>query len=134
MELHLKIIGFLFVVLSLMHIAFPRYFKWNAELGGLSLVNRQMMYVHAFFIALVVLLIGVLCLTSSAELVNTALGRKISLGLALFWFTRLAFQLFVYSSKLWKGKRMETTIHVVFTLLWVYTGATFFAVYLSSSL
>lgn len=132
MELHLKIIGALLVVLALMHIAFPRYFKWSAELGSLSLMNRQMMYVHAFFIALVVLLMGLLCLTSSDELVTTPLGRKVSLGLAAFWLIRLVFQLCVYSSQLWRGKTMETAIHIAFTLFWAYTGGTFLMAYLST--
>ena len=125
MELHLKIIGLLLVVLALVHVIFPRYFDWKIQLGGLSLINRQMMYVHTFFIGLAVLLMGVLCLTSAAELIATALGRKISIGLFLFWLARLIVQFFGYSSELWKGKPFESTVHVVFTLLWIYLSGVF---------
>jgi hypothetical protein len=111
--------------LALAHLTFPRYFKWNKELKSLSLINRQMMMVHTFFIALGVFLIGLLCLTSSDELVNTNLGKKISLGLGLFWSLRLFIQFFGYSKKLWKNRTFETTIHVMFSILWTYLSIVF---------
>ena len=89
------------------------------------------MKVHTFFIALVVFLIGLLCLTSSNELINTELGKKVSLGFGIFWSCRLFIQFFVYSSKLWKGKKMETIIHIIFSILWVYLSYTFLKVYLT---
>jgi hypothetical protein len=57
-----------------------------------------MLYVHSFFIAFVVFLMGLLCLTSGTELATTVLGKRIALGLGIFWMTRLFFQLFGYSS------------------------------------
>ncbi len=84
-----------------------------------------MMYVHTAFIALAVLLMGVLCLIAPAELMNTQLGRKISLGLAIFWGCRLLVQFFGYSPKLWRGKRFETSMHILFTLLWIYLTTIF---------
>lgn len=129
MELHLKIIGVLLMLLALLHVIFPKYFKWKDELSLVSHVNRQMMYVHAFFIAFIVFLIGVLCLTSATELTTTNFGKRISLGLGIFWATRLLFQFFGYSSLLWKGKKFETTIHVLFSILWTYLSAVFFLAY-----
>ena len=96
MEIHFKIIGVLLIALALVHIVFPKYFNWDKELKSLSLINRQMMTVHTFFIALTVFLMGSLCLTSSAELIETNLGKKISLGLGLFWTVRLFIQFFGY--------------------------------------
>lgn len=120
MDIHLQIIGWALVSLAVLHIGFPKYFEWRENLASLTLINRQMMQTHTFFIALVVLGIGLLCLTSTEELIHTTLGRKISLYLLVFWFLRLLFQLFYYSPKLWKGKRFETTVHIVFTVFWVY--------------
>lgn len=125
METQLKVIGILLMALALIHLIFPRYFNWKEELKSLSLMNRQMMQVHTFFIALVVFLMGLLCFTSSAELTGTPFGRTISLGLAIFWIIRLFMQLFIYSPKLWKGKPFETTVHIFFTLLWVYLSVVF---------
>lgn len=120
MELHLKIIGFILIVLALTHSVFPRYFNWSEELQSISLINREMMQVHTFFIALILLLIGLLCLTSPTELIESKLGHKISLGLGIFWLARLLIQFFGYSSELWKGKSMERVVHIVFSFLWLY--------------
>jgi hypothetical protein len=131
MELHLNILGFLLVILALVHIAFPRYFNWKEELKGLSMINRQMMYVHSLFIALLILMIGLLCLTSSKDLIETRLGNRIALGLCLFWSLRLIIQFFGYSSKLWKGKQLETIIHIAFSLLWTDLSIVFFMIFWS---
>ena len=129
MELHLKIIGSLLMLLALFHIPFPKYFQWKKNLESLTLINRQMMKTHTFFIALTVFLMGLLCISSSHELINTVLGRRIALGLGIFWIVRLLFQLFVYSSKLWRGKKFETSIHVLFTLFWCYLSFVFIKIY-----
>ena len=127
--LHLKITGYIFIGLACLHVWFPKYFNWNKELVSLSLINRQLMYVHTFFIALIVLLMGLLCIIQTQEIVTTGLGHKLSMGLFVFWFVRLIFQWFVYSHQLWKGKRFETTVHIMFTLLWIYFCIVFFAIY-----
>ena len=129
MELHLKITGIVLVPLALLHVIFPKYFRWKSELSFISDINRQMMYVHAFFIALIVFLMGMLCLTSSSELATTTLGKRVSLALAIFWMARLLIQFFGYSSLLWKGRTFETTVHVCFSLLWTYLTGVFLLVY-----
>jgi hypothetical protein len=130
MEIHLKIVGSVLIALSLMHIIIPRYFKWERELASLSLITKQILYVHTFFIAFIVLLMGLLCLCYSRELVYNPFGRVISLGLFGFWLTRLIFQFFVYSPALWRGKRFETAMHVMFSLIWTYFTVVFLFSYL----
>ena len=130
MELHLKITGTLLILLALMHYFFPKYFNWKQELSSLSLINRQLMYIHSFFIAFVIFLMGLLCLTSANELLNTSFGKRILLGLAIFWAARLLVQFFGYSSKLWKGRSLETTIHIMFSLFWIYLLVVFILAYL----
>jgi len=125
MQIHINIIGILLIALALVHIVFPKYFNWNKELKSLSLINRQMMTVHTFFIALTVFLMGMLCLTSSNELIETNLGKKISLGLGIFWTVRLFIQFFGYSTVLWKGKKLETSIHILFSMFWIYLSSMF---------
>jgi hypothetical protein len=131
MELHLKIIGVLLIALSLVHAFFPKYFKWTEELRTVSLINRQMMYIHTFFIAVSLFLMGLVCLTSASELLQTNLGKKVALGLGMFWLIRLVVQFFGYSSRLWKGKTFETTIHILATLLWIYLSTVFILTYLA---
>lgn len=129
MELHLKIIGAILILLAVIHLAFPKRFNWKTEFATLSLINRQVMYVHTFFIALVIFGIGVLCISSAQELIETKLGGKIAFGLFIFWFIRWLFQFFVYSTKLWRGKRFETYVHILFIFLWTYISIIFFLVY-----
>ena len=131
MELHFKLIGFLLMTLALVHIIFPKYFNWKEELKSLSLINKEMMIVHTFFVALIVFLMGLLCLTSATELIKTRLGKTISLGLGIFWSLRLIIQFFGYSTKLWKGKRFETIIHILFSALWIYLSIIFWINYIN---
>ena len=129
MEIHFKITGVLLIALALVHIVFPKHFNWDKELKSLSLINRQMMTVHTFFIALTLLLMGLLCLTSSSELIETKIKKKISLGLGVFWTVRLVIQFFGYSTDLWKGKKFETFMHIIFSLLWTYLSIIFLTTY-----
>lgn len=132
MQIHLHIIGVLLITLAFVHIFFPKYFNWKIELQPLELINRQMMTTHTFFIALTVFLMGLLCVTSATELIKTTLGNKLMLGLAVFWTIRLFFQFFVYSQQLWKGKKFETTMHIIFSGLWVYLSVIFFTIYFNN--
>ena len=125
METHLKIIGILLITLAVIHVIFPKYFNWTNELNAISLINKQMMYVHTFFVALMVFLMGLLCITSSNDLTQTPFGRRICFGLGVFWACRLMIQFFGYSSTLWKGKPFETTVHVLFSILWTYFSIVF---------
>ena len=129
MELQLKIIGFILIALSLIHLTFPKKFNWKEEFKSVSLINKEMMYIHTFFIGLIILLNGLLCILCASDLINTNLGKKISLGLFIFWCFRLLFQFIGYSSRLWKGKSFETIIHVLFTILWFYLTTIFLLVY-----
>jgi hypothetical protein len=129
MEIHLKIIGILLIGLALAHVIFPKYFNWKDELRPLSLINKQMMLVHTFFVALTVLLMGILCLASITDLIVTTLGKKICFGFGLFWSIRLFIQFFGYSKALWKGKIFETVVHIIFSLLWTYLSVVFFVIW-----
>jgi hypothetical protein len=131
MELLLKTTGILLIILALVHIAFPRYFDWKGDFKDCSLINKQMMYVHAFFVAVTVFLMGMICLICAEDIVHTRLGKRVSFGLFIFWALRLVIQFFVYSPNLWKGKRFETAMHILFSLLWIYLTVVFLLVYLS---
>ena len=128
MKTHLEFIGILLIGLALIHAVFPRYFRWREELHSVSLVTRQILHVHTFFIALMVLLMGALCLTSARDLIETSLGRRVSGGMFVFWVARWWIQFFGYSPELWKGKRFGTAVHLVFCVLWGYLSGVFLLV------
>jgi hypothetical protein len=119
--------GFLLMGLGLLHAVFPRYFRWREETAALTLLTRQILYIHTFFIGLTVFLMGLLCATSATDLIHSPLGRRICAGLGLFWGVRLILQFFGYSSDLWRGKPFETAMHVLFSLLWAFLTTLFSA-------
>ena len=129
MEIHISIIGILMILLSVIHVGFPQYFKWKVELNHLSLINRQMFLIHTLFLAVILLLMGLLCVICSHDIINTKLGNYLALGFAIFWGLRLIMQFFGYSSTLWRGKKFETGIHVLFSILWIYFTFTFSYIY-----
>ncbi|WP_257670510.1 hypothetical protein [Parapedobacter tibetensis] len=92
---------------------------------------KTMMLVHVFFIALTVFMMDLLCVVHTEDLITTSMGKAISLGLGIFWIIRLLIQFFGYASELWRGKAFETTVHVVFSLLWIYFSAVFLLVAIS---
>ncbi len=119
--LHITIIGYLLVLLALMHAAFPARFKWKTEFASLTLLSRQIMYVHTFFVALFVLLNGLLFIFCADDLVAVShLSTIVIAGLFIFWFCRMVFQHIVYARELWLGKKFETAVHIVFSMIWLY--------------
>ncbi|MCB9867663.1 MAG: hypothetical protein H6816_13640 [Phycisphaerales bacterium] len=120
-ELHVRIAGALTLALALLNLTFPRRFGWRQELQRLNLLTRQVFIVHALFIILVLVMIGVLSLVyADTLLAPSMLARLVLIGLAVFWMVRLIVQLFVYDRRLWLGDRFNTTMHVMFTCLWSY--------------
>lgn len=122
----LRLAGLFLLGLFVLNFFVPARFKWAEELPRLSLINRRIFQVHAVFIALILLLSGLLLVILPHELVApTPLARAILGGLAAFWGLRLWMQWFMYDRELWQGKRFETAMQYLFSGLWVFFTATF---------
>lgn len=121
LALHLRIVGGSMIILAGAHIYFARRFDWKNDLAKLSLINRQIFLVHAFFICLTLSLMGILALFfPDTLLMRSTLARLLLIGLIAFWGLRLIFQWFVYDSSHWRGHRTNTVAHFAFTILWSY--------------
>jgi hypothetical protein len=126
LTLHLQIAGLLQLLLALVHFDFVRRFGWREELARVSLLTRQVFWVHTGFIVLVVAGFGALSLVCAEALsVRSTLARAVLGGLALFWLARWFCQFFVYSPSLWRGHRRRTLAHVSFSLLWSYLAGVY---------
>ena len=126
--LHIKIAGALLLVLAFVNLFLPGRLDWKHDLAKLSLINRQIFRVHAFFIVLILVLMGLLSAFFAPALLSPSpLSRLVLGGLALFWFARLITQWFVYDASLWRGNRFNTWLHVIFSLLWLYLTAVYAA-------
>jgi hypothetical protein len=125
-ELHLRIAGAMQLLLALAHVDFPRRFGWREEFARISLLGRQVFYVHMLFLCIVLAMFGALSLFATDALLEpTRLSRLVLLGIAAFWALRLYCQWFVYDPSLWRGQRVRTVIHFVFTGLWAYLTAVY---------
>jgi len=120
-ELHLRLAGLVQIALAVLHLALPGRLQWKDELARLSLVNRQIFIVHTIFICLVLVLAGALSVCAPHALLEpTPLSRLVLGGFASFWSLRLVFQWLVYDTRLWRGHRFNTALHVALTLVWLY--------------
>jgi hypothetical protein len=120
--------GALLLGLAVLNVFVPRRFNWKAELARVSPLNRQIFSVHAGFIVLILLLMGVLsAFYGEALLAPSPLSRLVLGGLALFWLVRLFTQWFVYDASLWRGHRFNTAMHILFSIFWLYLTAVYAA-------
>jgi hypothetical protein len=130
---NIQVCGVLMLALASLHLAFPGRFRWTEEFRHVSLLSRQMFYVHTGFVGLIVFLNGLLYTLLAPDLVVPSRLSAAILGCAaLFWTARLLVQFFVYSPTLWRGKAFETRIHVGAVLLWTYFSATSWAALISA--
>ena len=121
---HLRIVGVLMAGLVLLNIFVPRRFGWRDELAHVSLLNRQIFQAHTFFLIVTLALFSALLLSSAEALVQpTQLARAVLAGLTVFWGLRMLMQWFYYSPALWRGHQFNTTMHVLFSALWIYVTA-----------
>lgn len=126
LELHLRVAGALLLLLAAIHPLIPKELRWKEDLPKLAPVNRQIFLVHASFLLLLLILVGLLLLFHAGELAASGrLSRAVLGGLALFWGLRLFTQLFVYDRSLWRDNPRYTAVHVAFTLLWLYLTTVF---------
>lgn len=124
--INLRVAGTLLIALALLHVPIAIRFRWREESARLSPFNRQVLLVHAFFIALTVGLMGLLAaFWPEALTAKNPLGPPVAGGLTLFWGVRLYCQWFVYDRNLWRGKTFESAVHLIFTLFWIYLTTIF---------
>jgi hypothetical protein len=126
LSVHLHIVGALLMTLGLSHLFFNRYFGWEKELKSVSLLTRQIFFVHTFFIGLGVMLAGAGSFFYAGALLRPdMLSRAILSAMVAFWLCRLLAQFFAYNTAIWKGNRFRTFMHVLFGTLWIYVTATY---------
>ena len=130
---HLEIVGALLVLLGLSHATFNRYFGWQYELAGVSLLTRRIFFVHTFFIGLGVVLAGVVSFLYADLLVRPdRLARAVVAAMTAFWLCRLLAQFLAYEPAIWRGNRFRTCMHAAFSVLWFYV-TTIYAIALWST-
>lgn len=127
-SLLLKIAGAGLILLAFLHIPIGRALKWKEDAKKLTPVNERIFHVHAFFICLILVLMGLPCLLMPRVFLEpSAAGLWLSASLLVFWLARLYCQFFVYRAELWKGKRLETFLHWWLSFVWAALASLFAA-------
>jgi hypothetical protein len=132
---HLRVAGVLMLALAAAHLVLPRALGWPVELQGVSLLTRQVSYVHTYFIGLMCGLFGLAATVLATDLVRvdpagaaSASDRPaaaILVAATAVWGSRLVAQLVVFDPELWRGSALTVLGHVAFVALWAYLTVVF---------
>ncbi len=75
----------------------PRVLDWKTNLPSLPKLQEQILRVYAFYICLMILALGLMCIVFPGELLaGTLLTKALCFFVAVFWGIRLMIQLFYY--------------------------------------
>jgi hypothetical protein len=126
--LQLRFAGSLVVALGLAHVVLPMALGWRWDLASLTLINRQVAYVHLAFIGVICVLLGLLSLTQPEALLgDRPLGHAVLAGLVVFWGLRLAIQLVVFDRRSWPGASAGAVVHLAALATWTYLTGVYLA-------
>jgi hypothetical protein len=128
LTISLRFAGAGLLLLAFLHFPISRHLKWREEGARLSPLNGSIFRVHAFFICVILVIMGLPCLLEPRVFLDpSCAGRWFAWSFSAFWAIRLYVQLFVYRKELWIGKRGETALHWFFTAVWTALSALFAA-------
>jgi hypothetical protein len=89
----LLVIGFGQLSVLVASALVPIRLNWRREFAALSPLHRQMYWVYGGYVVLSIVGLGLITITSAAELAaGSTLGRAFSLYAAAFWGIRLSLQ------------------------------------------
>ena len=91
---------------------------WESELNGISLLLREVFYVHKWFITITLLIFGVITIRFASDIgsANYEMARWFAASAGIFWGIRTAIQWLFYSSDHWKGNPSRTAVHWILTV------------------
>jgi O-antigen/teichoic acid export membrane protein len=119
----IQIAGAVQLAISLANLPLASRLQYRKNLAGASEIVRQVFYVHAAYIVLVVLGFAALSLLFPDELVSgRPLGRFLSTFLAVFWLLRVPIQLFYYPVEI---RRQNRLADVIFTVAFAFLAIVF---------
>ena len=119
----IQIAGAVQLAIGLANLPLASRLQYRKNLAGASEIVRQIFYVHAAYIVLVVLGFAALSLLFPEELVSgRPLGRFLSTFLAIFWLLRVPIQLFYYPVEI---RRQNRLADVIFTVAFAFLAIVF---------
>ncbi len=105
-----------YLAFAIFHIGFWRLFNWTIELKKLSFTNRAVMQILNLRIIFMCFLMAFIYFKFPQELMSSALGKTLLIGMGLFWAGRTVEQ-FVFFKHNNKYIVLTTCIFIVGTVL-----------------
>ena len=119
----IQIAGAVQLAIGLANLPLATRLQYRKNLAGASEIVRQVFYVHAAYIVLVVLGFAALSLLFPEELAGgRPIGRFLSAFLAIFWLLRVPIQLFYYPTEI---RRQNRLADVIFTVAFAFLAVVF---------
>lgn len=118
--------GATLVALSIFHAVLWRTLHWDEEITRLSPLSARVFAVHTFFIAFVLMGLGLLSLLRPALLLApNELAKFLLAGIVIFWIARLLMQALVFDRVMREGWTSALWLRGCATLLFT----TYVAIY-----
>ena len=119
----IQVAGAVQLAIGLANLPLAIRLQYRRNLAGASEIVRQVFYVHAAYIVLVVFGFAALSLLFPTDLASgRPLGRFLSTFLAIFWLLRVPIQLFYYPTEI---RRQNRLADVIFTVAFVCLAVVF---------
>lgn len=116
----LRIAGAGMILLAFAHLPMSRVLQWREEAARMSPASAAVFHVHTLFVCTVLVLMGLPAVLAPEIFVQRTLaGAWITWSFTAFWALRLYAQWGVFPGTLWRGRPLETRMHVMFTLIWI---------------
>ena len=114
-----RIAGAGLILLAFLHIPIGRHLQWREDAARMSPANAAIFHVHAFFICVILIIMALPCLFEpQVFLERSRPGGWMAFSYSIFCGIRLYCQWWVYPTALWRHRRFETIIHLLFTFIW----------------
>lgn len=109
----IQVAGAVQLAIGLANLPLASRLQYRKNLAGASAIVREVFYVHAAYIVLVVLGFAALSLLFPTDLAGgQPLGRFLSGFLAIFWLLRVPIQLFYYPAEIRRENRLADAIFI----------------------
>ena len=126
LERFLQLAGLLHFAILIASALVPRLLEWRANLALLPAFLRRLFWVYGCFIVLTILGFATLTLVHFQEMASgTPLGRSVCALIAVFWFTRLGVQWFVFDARPFLRSRLLVVGYHALTVAFLYLTAVY---------
>lgn len=128
LELWLRIVAVAQIALALLSLNLARILQWKPDIERMPLLVREVFEIHSWFIALTLVIWGVLTWHFAPEfaLAPYELARWLCAMIGVFWGVRCILQWTHYSASHWRGNTRRTVIHWMLTFGYAAWAAVYF--------